>query len=83
MGSIKLKKIHYILIAVIAFLLITNPSLKDFKEYRGLSNMPGLRVQISRMHNYFVCSTYYISGEGIYSFAIADNFFDIKFNTTK
>jgi hypothetical protein len=78
--SLKFKKIHYVIIAVILFLLITNPSMKAFKEHVGYSTQLERYFVYSRKMNLFVCSTFnfnYSSVNDSY-FAIAGNFFLIS-----
>ena len=66
-------------IAIILFLVITNPTLKDFKEHIGISNtVAESKMYLQRQRNYFVCSSYTISGEDASYFAIAGNFFRFK-----
>lgn len=77
-----MKRIHYVFIAVAAsilFLLVTNPTLKDFKEHIGISNTEAeTKLYLQRCRNYFICSTYSIAQESGSYFAIAGNFFYIK-----
>jgi hypothetical protein len=70
-----MKKIHYVLIGFVVLLVITNPSLKDFKDHLG--DMTVKYVNPAREHNYFICSTY-DCGTGFKYFAVAGNFFTIK-----
>jgi hypothetical protein len=77
----KFKKVHYVVIGIIAFLVITNPTLKDFKEYLGLSSYIDNHVFASRKRNYFICSTYSINGSADKYFAIAGNIFYIRADT--
>ncbi|MBL4677460.1 MAG: hypothetical protein JKY70_14845 [Mucilaginibacter sp.] len=76
-----MKKIYYFPIGLILLLLITNPSLKAFKEHTGVaSSYLESKIFASRLHNYFICSTYQLGVQGSdgYYFAIAGNFFYVK-----
>ena len=67
-----MKKIYYVLIGVLILLIITNPSIKAFKEYLGVQSFNGLRRSV----NFFIVSIYK-SDEGEY-IAVIGNFSKIK-----
>ena len=75
------KKVMYVIGAIFLILIITNPSLKDFKDHSGRTTYEGLY----REHNFFVCSMYGATGKNddgsIYNageyFAMLGNFFEI------
>lgn len=52
------KKAFLIMGAVLLLFIITNPSVKAFKEYIGINTYQGLH----RTHNFFVASTYLYNG---------------------
>jgi len=66
-----MKKSYYVLITVLLLFIITNPSVKAFKEYLGRTNYSQLR----RDYNFFLCGLYNYHGDRY--FAIAGNFFKI------
>ncbi|MCO5936842.1 hypothetical protein NAF17_14965 [Mucilaginibacter sp. RB4R14] len=76
-----MKKVYYFLLGILLVLIVTNPSLKDFKENQGHETYEGL----TRDTNFFVCSIYVSSGYnpegttyyGKY-FGILGNFFFIR-----
>jgi hypothetical protein len=55
----------------VLILLITNPSLKAFKEYKGREEYAGLK----RKYDFFICSVY-THGNSTY-LGIAGNFIDL------
>lgn len=79
-----MKKAYYIPIVIIAILIITNPSLKDFKEHEGITTAKlESEVLLSRTHNYFICSTYNINGSDATYFGVIGNFFYFKSSKQK
>jgi hypothetical protein len=65
------KKTQYIIAGIIAILIITNPSLRSFKEHLGYTESNGL----SREYNFLLCSVYQ-DGNTTY-FGICENFINI------
>ena len=66
-----MKKGYYWLLGVLLLLIITNPSVKAFKDYLGKTSYINMRKE----NNFFVGSLYSYNGESY--FAIAGNFFKI------
>ncbi len=66
-----MKRSYYWLIGILLFLIITNPSIKAFKDYLGNEDYKHLQ----KKSNFFVCSIF--ECEGIRYFAILGNFFEV------
>ena len=71
MKSVKIVLI--LVLVVLALLVLTNPTLKDFKEFLPsdtpyskmyFEKAPGIKV--ARESNYLICSVYYISDRELY-----------------
>ncbi len=58
-------------VGVICFFVITNPSIRSFKEHQGKSSLAGL----VRKYDFFIFSIYYDRANYL---GIAGNFFQIK-----
>jgi len=67
-----MKKIYYVLIAILLLLVITNPGVKAFKDYLGYNSYGGLK----RKYNFFVCSVYQKSNSTY--FGIVGNFIKLS-----
>ncbi|WP_419801339.1 hypothetical protein [Mucilaginibacter sp.] len=68
-----MKKSYYWIVGILLFLIITNPSVKAFKDYLGNTSYLNLR----RENNFFVFSKYRFREKSF--FAIAGNFFNITY----
>lgn len=66
-----MKKSYYVFITIILVFIITNPSIKAFKEYLGRTSY----YQLRRDYNFFLCGLYNYHGDRY--FAVAGNFFKI------
>jgi len=71
MPKLFIKRIGYVLLIVIAILIITNPSTKRFKEYRGENSYSGLK----RVQNWAVFSIYKDGGDKYLGIVL--NFFEL------
>jgi len=81
------KKLYiYIPLAVLAFLIITNPSLNNFKQsVRPVMSEYGVNLTNKfafRKANYFIFSKYEDADDATYV-GVAGNFFKIKTDTTE
>src|ERR1700750_3265887 len=74
-----MKKGLYVIGAIILILIITNPSVKAFKDYLGHGNEGGL----SRQANFFIFSIYLNWGNSAEYFGIAGNFYQINNKPTR
>lgn len=70
--SVKRKRILIILGVIIGILVITNPSMKAFKDFKGSSSYEGL----SRNLNFFLVSVYSDENDVKY-FGVLGNFFEL------
>lgn len=53
-GNFQIKKVWAITIGIVLLLIITNPSMKKFKDYQGQSSYKGFR----RVANFGIFSVY-------------------------
>ncbi|RKR83103.1 hypothetical protein BDD43_3304 [Mucilaginibacter gracilis] len=67
------------LACIILLFIITNPTIKDFKEHLGVSKYEGLY----RNHNFFIFSIYGEYDTSEYWIAIAGNFFGVEENKSQ
>ncbi len=63
----KYKKIWMVIFSILLFLIITNPSLQNFKEYKGIEPEAQYDKAVRRNYNFILFSIYQQSnGEGLY-----------------
>ena len=85
MTTIKLSRIKLIIGIALIFMIITNPSIKEFKEFIGISPAAEDNNAVRRTHNFILFSIYQEAndkGEFYYStsyLGIASNFFESPF----
>jgi len=81
----KYTRLKIIIGVILIVLVITNPSLKDFKEYKGISPIVSENNIVRRSHNFILFSTYQEAdniGEFYHSISyigVFDNFFESPF----
>lgn len=80
MGMKKYKKLWIIIFSIVLFLLLTNPTYKNFKEFKGIEPEAQYDKAVRRNYNFILFSIYQQSdGEGHYGafyIGIASNFFE-------
>jgi hypothetical protein len=70
------KKVLYVLGAILLVLIITNPTLKDYKDFKGSNG----DFHPRRISNFFVCSVYVGAGKYL---GVLGNFYKINTNNRK
>lgn len=81
---LKRTTIKLIVCSFAIFLIITNPSLRDFKEYKGVEPEAKYNLGARKDYNFILFSIYeQADDEGIYRsnyyyIGIIDNFFEIN-----
>ena len=67
-----MKKRYYWLIGILLVLIVTNPTMNDFKDFVGYDNGSHM---LNKIHNYFICSTYW--DNATHYLGVFGNFFEI------
>lgn len=71
-----MKKLYYFFIAILLLLIITNPTVKAFKDYKGISSIVG----VQRISNAFIFSIYQYHQKKY--IAVVGNFWNITPNNS-
>ena len=68
----KIKKIYYVLIGVLLLLIITNPSIREFKDHVGYNSTDNVFCE-----NNFLIFSIYKKNNGVY-YGVLSNFIKVK-----